>query len=938
VERLQQIEEIFHRALEQEPAQRDAFVRHACRDDSDLRRQVVSLLENHEEDSSGRSWAVQAVAQLVDASASLQPGQLLGPYRIESFLAAGGMGEVYRATDTRLHRDVAIKVSAARFSERFEREARVIASLNHPHICHLYDVGPNYLVMEFVEGTPLKGPLPVERAAEYARQILDALHAANCKGIVHRDLKPANILVTKQGIKLLDFGLARQKGSLGETDTTLTAGLTSEGQIVGTLQYMSPEQLQGRTADARSDLFSFGCVLYEMLSGRRAFDAPSPASVIAAILEREPAPLNLPPLERVVRTCLQKNPDDRFQDALDLKRALTWALEQPIAVTANRRVWIGTAVAILFLGALLGWGMWYFNRPVASERVLRLQINPPPHGQFVRGFGLSGLAISPDGKTAAYVAAVNGRTGLWVRPLDGVAARLLPGTENAGFPFWSPDSKSLAFVEGPTSLYRIDIRGGTPVSICDAGLIFTGGSWGSDGYILFSTLTSGVFRVPVAGGTPARMTTVDASRGEVLFRWPQMLPGGRFMFWVEGNKPENNGVYASSIAKPEERVRLLRTDSNALYAPGEEGKGHLFWLRGGTLVAQEFNPQTLQLAGEPQPIADAVSPSPRRQMPVAASANGLLLYSSSRAVMQLAWFDRTGKLLRELGEPVEDFLNFRLSPDEHYVAVQRNTAGVWDLWLVDADRGLASRFTTGTGYHHPIWSPDGRVILYSHIGSRSLLRKAVNGTGGEQVVAQRPEVGVSLDDWSGDGRWALGRVLDSNTMSDLWIFPMTPDGRMREGVAPKPYLHTPFNESDSRFAPEPSPRWVAYQSDESGRFEVYIDAFPESRGRKRISTAGGQFPEWGAGGRELFYLSPDDKLMEVSLKVGADTIESSAPRELFQLPLPGFGVGGGVGRSPYEASRDGRRFLVLTSSETAPQPLTVIVNWPALLKKGSAAP
>jgi serine/threonine protein kinase len=375
VERLQQIEEIFHRALEQEPAQREAFVRQACRDDSDLRRAVVSLLENHEEDSSGGSWAVQAAAQLVDASAALQPGQLLGPYRIESFLAAGGMGEVYRATDTRLHRGVAIKVSAARFSERFEREARVIASLNHPHICHLYDVGPNYLVMEFVDGAPLKGPLPVGKAVEYARQILDALDAAHRKGITHRDLKPGNILVTRQGIKLLDFGLAKQSAPLKETDAT--RALTEQGQIAGTLQYMSPEQLQGKDADARSDLFSFGCVLYEMLSGKRAFEGQSVASVIAAILEREPAPLNLsPPLERVVKTCLAKNPDDRFQNALDLKRALTWALDQPIAAKANRRVWIGVACAMLLIGGLVGWAVSHFRQPVEGERLLRLQIDP----------------------------------------------------------------------------------------------------------------------------------------------------------------------------------------------------------------------------------------------------------------------------------------------------------------------------------------------------------------------------------------------------------------------------------------------------------------------------------------------------------------------------------------------------------------------------------
>jgi Tol biopolymer transport system component len=938
MERWQQIESLFQQALERDPEKRDAWLREACRGDAELQREVASLLANHHSAADSQPWASAAAAKLIDSPVSLEPGQCLGPYRIESFLAAGGMGEVYRATDTRLNREVAIKICTGRFSVRFSKEANVIASLNHPHICHLYDVGPNYLVMELVEGTPLRGPLPLKQALEYAGQILDALDAAHRKGIIHRDLKPANILVTKQGIKLLDFGLARQSGPVQESDATLTAGLTGQGQIIGTLQYVSPEQLQGKEADARSDLFSFGCVLYEMLSGKRAFDGKSTASVIAAILEREPAPLNLtPPLERLVRKCLAKDPDHRFQTARDLNTALTWALEEPLAARANRRGWIAAAAATLILGALAVWTVSNFRHQALDARVFQLQINPPPHGRFVLGFGLGGFAVSPDGKMAAYVATVNGRTGLWVQPLDGVAARLLPGTENAGFPFWSPDNKSIAFVIGTSRLYRIDVRGGAPVAICDAGSIFTGGSWGGDGYILFSTLTSDIFRVAAAGGTAARVTTVDASRGEVLFRWPQVIPGGHFLFWVESSKPENNGVYAASFAKPGEHAKLLSADSSALYAPGGDGKGCLLWLRGGTLVAQEFNPLTLEFAGDPQPIAEGVSASPRRQMYAAGSANGLLLYASSAAVTQLEWVDRTGKLLRELGAPVEGILNFRLSPDERSVVVQRNSGGVWDLWLTDTERGLASRFTTGTGSHHPVWSPDGRIILYSRVGSKSVLRQPANRTGGEHAMIQLPGAG-SIEDWSGDGRWALARAMDADTKFDIWMLPMTPDGSIQEGIAPKIYLRTPFNESEGRFSPEPSPRWIAYQSDESGQFEVYVDSFPESHGRKLISTAGGQFPQWGAGGRELFYLSLDDRLMAVSLKLGADTIECSVPRELFRLPLSGLGRGGGIGGSPYEATRDGRRFLTLTTSEAVPQPLTLIVNWPALLNRRSSTP
>jgi Tol biopolymer transport system component/predicted Ser/Thr protein kinase len=934
VERQQRIETLFAGALQQPVAQREVWLRQVCGSDRDVLGEVAALLAHHR-DEEPESWAAAAAAQSIAAPGSLKPGQFQGPYRIDSFVAEGGMGQVYRATDTRLNRAVAVKICAGPFSERFAQEAKLIASLNHPNICHLYDVGPNYLVMEFVEGTPLRGPLPLKQAVEYAGQILDALDTAHRKGITHRDLKPANILVTKQGVKLLDFGLAKRGGPLRETDATVTEALTGKGEILGTLQYMSPEQLQAKEADVRSDLFSFGCVLYEMFSGKRAFEGQSAASVIAAILEREPAPLNFaPPLERVIRTCLTKEPDQRFQNALDLKRALTWALEQPIVVArVNRWGWIAIAGVMLALAALGGvWAVTNLRQPPADERVLRVQIDPPAGGQFVLG-GVGGISISPDGKNAAYVAVVNGKTGLWVRPLDGVVARLLPGTENAIFPFWSPDSKSIAFIIGVDKLYRIDVRGGAPVEICDTGQIFTGGSWGDDGYILFSTLTSDLLRLPASGGRTSRVISPDASRGEVFFRWPQVLGGGRFLFWVEGSKPENTGVYATSVARPGERVKPLSTETNAIYAPGIDGRGHLLWLHGGALVAQEFDPRTLQFAGEPQTIAEALSPSTRRQMHVAASANGLLLYGSSGASTQLAWFDRTGKLLRQIGEPVEAILSFRLSPDDRQVAVHRSNVGVWDLWLMDAERGLANRFTTGPGqHHHPVWSPNGEMILYSQISSNSVLRKAANGTDNEQSVAQRPTVGFAIDDWSADSRWLLAREVDPATKRDLWIIPITPDGKLREDEVIRPYLRTSFNEAEGRFSPEPSPRWVAYQSDESGRDEVYVDSFPRPRGKKRISTGGGRFPEWGHGGRELFYLAPDDRLMTVSLKVGSSSIEPSPPRELFRLPVTTTDFGGG-----YEVTRDGQRFLMRTNPEGRPQSLTLIANWPALLRRGVRA-
>jgi eukaryotic-like serine/threonine-protein kinase len=419
VEHFGRTEEIFHEALRQDVSRRGAFVRQACGSDSALQRDVLSLLANHEEHAGVESWAAQAAAQLIELPPSLQPGQWLGPYRIDSFLAAGGMGDIYRATDTRLDRHVAIKVARAKFSERFEREARVIASLNHPHICQLYDVGPNYLVMELVDGSPLSGPLPLEKAVEYAAQILDALAAAHRKGIAHRDLKPLNILVTKQGIKLLDFGLATASGTLPDVDATLATGLTAKGEILGTLQYMSPEQLHGQEIDARSDIFSFGCVLYEMLSGKRAFDGQTAASVIAAILEHEPAALDAAsPLDRVIQTCLAKDPDRRFQNALDVKTALTWAVEQPPSSAATPRRWgMLAGVALVLLAGVVGvvgWAVSRLTKVALDDHAIRFQI-PLPAGESINGGPFGGVAVSPDGQSVAFTTDGNGQSGLWVR-------------------------------------------------------------------------------------------------------------------------------------------------------------------------------------------------------------------------------------------------------------------------------------------------------------------------------------------------------------------------------------------------------------------------------------------------------------------------------------------------------------------------------------------
>jgi eukaryotic-like serine/threonine-protein kinase len=867
--------------------------------------------------------------------------QTIAHYRITAKLGEGGMGEVWRATDTKLGRDVAIKILPASFARdparmaRFEREAKVLAALNHPHIAQIYGVEEGALVMELVEGEPLKGPLPVEKAVEYAGQILDALDAAHQKDITHRDLKPANILVTKQGIKLLDFGLAKLgHGPITEADETVTQGLTRQGQILGTLQYMSPEQLNGREVDSRADLFSFGCVLYEMLSGKRAFDGKSAASVIAAVLEREPEPLKAaPPLERVVKRALAKDPEQRFQTARDLKAALSWALEHVPALTGapRSRWWLAVAAAALVLGVVGGWAVLQLRRPPPAQSAMRLSLSPLESGRFVTGAtgDMGGFALSPDGRYVVYGATVKGNTSLWISSLDGTVARRIPGTEGAGFPFWSPDSKSVSFAVGG-KLSRMDIAGGPPLAICNASGL-RGGTWTRDGSILFATLASGIFRVPATGGAPAPLIPRNPSRGETWILWPQMLPGGKLLFLVRADKPENSGVFVSTLAHPSDRVRLMASDSNAIYAPATDGKGYLLWLRGPTLLAREFDPVTLKFEGEPHAVADGVSALTTGRVNADTSDNGLLLYATAGNLNQFSWFDRSGKRLANIGDAAPDEM-MRLSPDARRIVTSRDRAGGGlDLWLMDLERGVSSRFSFGPEpATHPVWSPDGLVLIFREAGF-NIFRKDARGAGSAQRLTQSPNL-QDPTDWSRDGHTLLYWEAAAATQGDIWALPISPRGEPLSNAKPRVYARTQFDERYARFLPEPNPRWVAYQSDESGRFEIYVDSFPEPHHKVRISTGGGQHAQWAPNGRELFYVSPDLRLMAVALKVTADSVEPSAPHELFELPIVDNGY------SPFEVSPDGQRFLVRAAAEQSSQPLTMIVNWPALLKNPAPAP
>jgi len=764
------VEEVYHEALEHRPESRAAFVTAACAGDSSLRREVESLLAADGVHALVDQPAMDIAAELLDDGAPLAPGTELGPYRIENLIGTGGMGRVYRARDTRLNRIVAIKISKQGFGERFEREARAVAALNHSHICQLYDVGPNYLVMEFVEGAPLKGPLALGKAVEYAGEILDALDAAHRKGVVHRDLKPANILVSKQGVKLLDFGLAKQVPPVG-SEATVTKGLTVAGSILGTVQYMAPEQLQGKPVDARSDLFSFGCVLYEMLTGKRAFEGENPASVIAAVLEREPAPLEIsPPLDRVVENCLAKDPDRRFQTAIDLKRALNWAVEQtPVAKPATRRWWIGGMAAALAFG--LGLGAWIVSRPAqrpaAQGRPLHFQITPPKGpASYFEQFAFP--SVSPDGRFATYSASVNGRHGLWLHPLDGSADRLLVdlvnGT-NAPFPFWSPDAKSVGWLSDH-KVWRTDLSGGTPVVLCNTGSIGTPGAvWTADGRILFGT-PKGLMQIPESGGAPTPLTQVDASLGEREHSVPQWLPGGLLLYFASNAKTENSAIYAAPLSTPSKRVLVTRSSGPALYAPGGDGKDYLLTVREQGLVARDFDIRKLTVAGSPHPVVSQVG-GPRQQPDAAVSPSGMLLYSGGPGASRFVWVDRAGKTMEAVSE-LNRYVGFRLSPNGKRFVAQRGPDVATDLGLMDVDRHVFSLFAPPVVaglLEPPVWSSDGRTVLFNAQRRSGIYRKGVadSGEGSVSRNGRRRSAAGCAD-------CATGRAMGDSCSMRPWIW------------------------------------------------------------------------------------------------------------------------------------------------------------------------
>jgi len=941
---------------------------------------------------------------------TLAAGARLGPYEIQAALGAGGMGEVYRARDTRLDRTVAIKVlpealaGDPQFRERFGREARAISSLNHPHICTLHDVGRqdsstgsgqavDYLVMEYLEGETLADriardggpqgpPLRVDEALQIAIQIADALATAHRAGVIHRDLKPGNIfLVGRRGsstdarrggpsgevcgggpsasaaasadspepwrrrsdppvAKLLDFGLAKSAApavsgaGLSMLPTTPHA-LTGQGTILGTFQYMAPEQLEGGEADARTDIFAFGAVLYEMLTGRKAFEGKSHASLIGAIMHAEPAPvLSVQPLtprsvDRLVRKCLAKDPDDRWQTARDLLDELKWTVEagapegtampvagpRPARFGSARLAWGVAAISLVV--AALAVTTSYFWRPVPEPVVTRLDLVTPPTSDAFS------FALSPDGRQLAFVA--NGEKGsqLWLRPLDQATAQALAGTEGASFPFWAPDNRAVGFF-ADGKLKRANVGGGPPQVLADAPTA-RGGAWNRDGVIVFGQASPGaLMRVMASGGTPSPVTQVTA--GQNNHRWPQFLPDGRrILFFVPSGDPQVRGVYVASLDGGE-LTRIVESQTAAVYAPGR-----LLRVSQGVLVSQPFDAAHAALAGEPIPVAQDVGVDDGLfRSAVSVSALGVLAHRSGvGSGRQLVFLDRTGKLLGNIGPQDESsFASPALASDGGRVAVGRIVQGNADVWLIDVGRAVMSRFTfEGGPDRQPIWSPDGNRIVFQSTrnGVLDLFEKPANGAADEQPLIVSPEPKNPLD-WSSDGRVLLYASLDSKTQSDLWAVSLTGDRK------PVPVVRTSFDDVQGQFSSDG--RWLAYASNESGRYEIYVQAFPDPGGKWQVSTAGGVYPRWRRDGRELYYIDPDNRLTAVPILVTANarTVDAGAPVALFSTRLA---VGANIfttgfnSRAQYAVAADGRFLMDVQADDAVASPITVVLNWEA---------
>ena len=887
----------------------------------------------------------------------LSAGVRLGPYEIASPLGAGGMGEVYRARDTRLDRTVAIKVLPAHLAAspdrrlRFEREAKAISALSHPHICVLHDIGQHdgvdFLVMECLEGESLadrlkKGALPLELVLRHGIEIAGALDMAHRHGIVHRDLKPGNVMLTKSGAKLLDFGLAKLRAPDGPASAAselsgLATGekpLTAEGSIVGTFQYMAPEQLEGKEPDARADLFAFGAMLYEMATGQRAFKGKSQASLIAAILASEPPPISSlqpltpPALDRVVADCLAKEPDERWQSAHDLLRELKWIQEAgagsagasvaPRRLRRERAAWGAVAIAAAGLGGL-SVSLWRdANREPQPK--LKSTLLSPAKESFD---SLSGIpALSPDGRLIALVAKGEyGKNRLWVQPLDGQAALALAGTEGATHPFWSADSRNLGFfAEG--KLKKIGTAGGSSEILCNASA-GRGGAWNHDDVLVFRGQPGeGLSRIAASGGLVTPVTQLAESRHEIAHVWPSFLPDGRHFLYtaLADVLPTSADAVFVGTLESNETTRLVGVRSNASYAP----PGYLLFAREGALVAQPFDPTRRILTGAAVLIADAVQISfPGAQAAFSASENGLLAYQTGDQLSQLVWFDRAGKQA-ETGIPALSLDSPRLSNDGRRVIYRvEDHGGRGELWIYDLASRIPIRFTFDPADDsYPVWSPDDTRIVFTSNrgGAGDLYEKAASRAGAEELLLAS-NVSKAASDWSRDGRFILFDQFGAKTRNDIWSLQLAD----RKAAV---VVRTPFLEGLAQFSPDG--RWIAYTSDESGQFgrgDVYVQAFAGTGPRTRVSRAGGLSPRWRSDGKELFFVQDGRTLMAVEVKAG-ETFAAGEPKPLFSTSLKRTFPG------TYDVTPDGQRFLVnVISGDETSAPITLVQNWAAALKR-----
>ena len=884
----------------------------------------------------------------------LTPGTKLGHYEIQNAIGAGGMGEVYRARDTRLDRIVALKIlpthlaDRADLRQRFDREARAISSLNHPNICALYDIGSqngtDFLVMEYLEGEPLsalieRGPLPSQDVLRIAIQIADALDKAHRQGLVHRDLKPGNVVITKNGAKLLDFGLAklREDGVIeGVSGITRSTPLTGQGSIIGTIQYMSPEQLEGKEADQRSDLFAFGVVLYEMATGKKAFEAGSQASLIAAILKEEPRPMSAvqpmtpPALERVVKQCLAKDPDDRWQTAGDLKRELGWIVQggsqigTPAPVAARRRrklqlSWILTTISCL---AALALAALVLTRKDPEVRVSRFVI--PADASTLR---MRWPRISPDGNTLAFVANDStGKSMIWVRPMSSLTAIPLIGTDNVGRPFWSPDSRHLAFIVNQ-QLKKISATGGPVQLIGDVRGGFDG-TWGSQDLILFDgSGTDSIRGIPATGGSIAGMTQIDRANGETSHAWPLFLPDGDHFIYVAIGDTTSNQNFRAKVGslKTGESTYLFTTNSRIEYDPS----GYLLYLLDRVLVARRFDISKLEVVGEPTPIAEDIPTDVAGGANFSVSNTGVLVYASGTTAQnsELVWLDRKGNEIGKVGKP-DDYRGLKLSPDGKKLAVAINDQrrNQDDIWIHDLVRNVSSRFTFDqSNDEFPIWSPDGSKIAFASNRKNLLLSlywKPSNGLGEETLIPIGGSVGATSDafvapsDWSQDGSMIMvsGR---GSTGLDAGFVDLSNQNKINWMLADPGY---------NEFLPAISPdgRFVAYGSNESGLgSQVFVREIAGAGGKWQISTGRGGAPLWRADGKELYFIIGSEGIFAVPVSTTGG-FEAGTPVKLFDVAMEFSGLGS----RRYDVTADGQRFIVNRQQKAAAQVgFVAVLNW-----------